>query len=828
MPTQTISGTVELLDYGQFLDYAANQLEYDGQTQLLEHITAKLRANPFNAQSSLSTQEQWAQAIMKELQDNGYDIQYNGNNQWTGSVFSTTPQTTVTNPVNSNISQTFRGKVRNFYGGLNEFDMGTGMQTWVPQRFPVSGGLGNKAMYLLSSVGFALNAVSAGVWLGKKIDGALYNLMPDYWDSIGASSLNPETWNNITNGDNSPFAGLFNLILGLDGENGNAQAYMNQDALAYMALLLARNGWFSSGDGYVTGSVGLEGQSINISDYGEVYCGNTGTIHGIPTGTTYNVYNAIISSGNGRITTRGSNNSWSIIYAGLEPFQITRTITKYNTDTGEIISTQSIVLNVSSHRTVRGIDVYYGSITSASMLTGEPISTWNGEIYDLYLALAAGTYNEGQSIEGVSNQPNATLPDTSTWNDIPSTLQSLQNQYPNAFANPMVWNMDTPFQNDTGHQATYIPVPFPMANSATDTMPTSGTQLQNATQIGTYPQTIQKLITDTAQQTSTEPATPPQNPVDTGTGNTPTPVGPVGSASALWSVYHPTQAQINSFGAWLWGSVFTTDIRKLFEDPIQGVISLHKVFAPPVDSGSGNIVVGTLDSGVGSATVTQQYVTVDCGSVSCNEDFGNVFDYAPFTSVSLFLPFIGIVPLDVSDVMRSTIHVVYGVDVFTGACLAMIEVSRDGNTINLYQYSGVASVEYPLTNMQQSNILSGLLSVAGGVAMTVASGGVGFAAGAAMVGGAAQAANTHIGRSGGFSGNAGAMGIKKPYLIIVRPQTKVANSFPLLAGYPTNYSCKLGDCSNHVVVKHVHIDGINATDAELAQIDTLLHEGVLL
>ena len=433
-----------------------------------------------------------------------------------------------------------------------------------------------------------------------------------------------------------------------------------------------------------------------------------------------------------------------------------------------------------------------------------------------------------ESVDGVSNQPNATLPDTSAWNDIPSTLQSLQNQYPDAFNNPMVWNMDTPFQNDTGHQATYIPVPFPMANSSTDTMPVSGTQLQNSTQVGTYPQAIQKLITDTAQQTTTQPATPPSNPVDTGTGGSPTPVAPTGSASALWSVYHPTQAQINSFGAWLWGSVFTTDIRKLFEDPIQGVISLHKVFAPPVDSGSGNIVVGTLDSGVSSATVTQQYVTVDCGSVSCDEDFGNVFDYAPFTSVSLFLPFIGIVPLDVSDVMRSTIHVVYGVDVFTGACLAMVEISRDGNTVNMYQYSGVASVEYPLTNMQQSNILSGLLSVAGGVAMTVASGGVGFAAGAAMVGGAAQAANTHIGRSGGFSGNSGAMGIKTPYLILVRPQTKVAGTFPLLEGYPTNYSCKLGDCTNHVVVTHVHVEGINATDTELTQIESLLKEGVLV
>lgn len=851
MPTQTVfQGTVELLDYQQFLDYAANQLEYDGQTQLLQHIDAKLRANPFNSQSSLTTQEQWAQQIMHELQDNGFDIQYNGNNQWTGSVFSTTPQTTVTNPVNSNVSQTFRGKIRNFYGGINEFNSGTGMQTWVPQRFPVSGGLGNKAMYVLSSVGQALTAVSVGTWLGKTIDSALYNAMPDYWDSIGMSTLNPETWNGMVNSNDSPFAGLFNMILGIDGEHSTAKAYMNQDALAYMAYALSQNGWFSSGN-EISQSTYLP-SGITSIPFNPFYIGTC----------TFGTYNIYRSNGEIYTTVTGyafSANGYTYIFYSADAqavdkmivfaypsgnnYIIKRVATSNAGTLSSYIIADALMVRVSSGSTGGGggLVTYdnrscyaYVNISSsnatANLIFSSILSTPSVGTINIQQASWIAYYGDviSNAPEGVSNQPNATLPDTSTWNDIPSTLQSLQQQYPDAFNNPMVWNIDTPFQNDTGHQATYIPVPFPMANSATDTMPISGTQLQNTTQVGDYPQAIQKLLTDTVQQTSTQPATPPQNPVDTGTGGTPTPVGPVGSASALWSVYHPTQAQINSFGAWLWGSVFTTDIRKLFEDPIQGVISLHKIFAPPVDSGSGNIVVGTLDSGVGSATVTQQYVTVDCGSVSCNEDFGNVFDYAPFTSVSLFLPFIGIVPLDVSDVMRSTIHVVYGVDVFTGACLAMVEVSRDGNTVNMYQYSGVASVEYPLTNMQQSGILSGLLSVAGGVAMTVASGGVGFAAGAAMVGGAAQAANTHIGRSGGFSGNAGAMGIKKPYLIIVRPQTKVASTFPLLEGYPTNYSCKLGECTNHVVVTHVHVEGINATDTELSQIESMLKEGVLV
>ena len=836
MPTTTFNPTVELLDFEDLLEYAANNLDYAGQTELLNTISAELRSNPYVA-GSLTTQEAWANEIAKKLNAAGYEITYNGNGAWTGSVFSTKPTiTNMPNPIDSNVSTVSRGWLRNKYGGLNEFGT-VGQQTWVPTRFPVSGGLGSKALYLVGSVGSGISAVSTGIWLGKTFDSALYNAFPDFWDSIGMGTLNPETWNGITNGDDSPFAGLFNFILGLDPDTGNAEAYMNEDALAYMAYYMKTQGVFNEPT-YIVAENPNPSRFTNVNI--PLYVGN------------------YVSW-----TWTESNHLWTFVYVDetdpnakwlnfltLDVNKNTRTyltcsaisgrhyLIEYQYRDGELRKTRRFYSDLNYSYTYDNKIAYYASgnngnyrtITDCTPLPSAPENNTKDFGQQAWLALYASVASGG--IEGISDQTGATLPNVSDWNDIPSTLQSLQNQYPDSFANPMIWNNDSPYDNTTGNMLRYIPVPFPAIDANGN--PVSDTQNQTSTEIS--PQTttqnildyLMKVMQQTATDTSPDDTTPPQNPTDTGTGDSPTPVAPSGSASALWSVYHPTQSQVNSFGGWLWGSVFTTDIRKLFTDPIQGVISLHKIFATPVDSGSGTIVVGTLDSNVPSATVTQQYVTVDCGSIDCHEEFGNVFDYEPYTQVSCYLPFIGIVPLKTDDVMRSTIHITYGVDVFTGACLAMIEVSRDGNTVNLYQYSGVASVEYPLTNLQQSNIISGLLSVAGGVAMAVGSGGVGFAAGAAMIGGAASAAKSSVGRSGGFSGNAGAMGIKIPYLIIERPQTKVAETFPALAGYPTNYSCTLSDCSGHVTVKHVHIEGINATDSELKKIESLLRSGVIV
>lgn len=850
MATTVINeATVELMDYQQFLDYAADSLNYAGQTELLNHITQKLRANPFNAQSSLTTREQWAQEIARELESNGYRIEYNGNGRWTGTVFPNTAQVSAPNPVNSNITNVGRGSVRSWYGGLNEFNP-AGWQNWVPQRFPVSGGLGSKAMYFLGSIGSAVGAVSTGIWAGKSFDARLYNAMPDFWDSIGWSSLNPETWGSLTEGSDSPFAGLLNFILGIDGENGNAQAYMSEDMLAYMAYGLYNAGVFSEAGRYVEDTP--ENFPADVNPFVPFSIGSglyvkIDSSRYVEENIWTSDYPVIIFGTMPDNTKIGTN---IVAFSPIENTNVTITKVRKNTNknTGATNTfTNTTTLTANNPYTFDSETIYSSSSSQQLGGTGYTILEYSG-INEITQSINATTashlawlayynYVEHGGIDGIGTQEGATLPDTTGWDDLANVLPSLQQQYPDAFSNPMVWNTDTPYDDTAGNQTRYIPVPFPFANSATDTQPISGTQTQTNTALNTTPQDIIDLLTKTIQQTDTQPATPPTNPTDTGDGSTPVPTAPIGSASALWSVYHPTQAQVNSFGAWLWGSPFLTNIGKLFQNPIEGVISLHKVFAPPVDSGSGNIVVGTLDSGVASATVNQQYVEVDCGSVTLSEDFGNVFDYDPYTKVAIYLPFVGIAPLNVADVMRSTINVKYGVDVFTGACIAMVSVSRDGNTATLYQYSGNCAVHYPLSNVQQSQLLSGLITVAAGIGAIVASGGAAAPAvsGAASAAGAASGASgvlsalhTNVGRSGGFSANAGAMGIKVPYLIIERPQTKVAETFPRLIGYPTNYSVKLGSCSNHVVVKHVHVEGINATESELEQIESLLKTGVLV
>lgn len=329
---------------------------------------------------------------------------------------------------------------------------------------------------------------------------------------------------------------------------------------------------------------------------------------------------------------------------------------------------------------------------------------------------------------------------------------------------------------------------------------------------------------------------PQPDPVDPNPDPTPSPGIPVVplpssvSSNKLFTVYNPTSSQLDQLGGFLWNNSIIETIRKIWQNPLDGVISLIQIYATPPTSGTHNIILGLLDSGVPSSVVSNQFVTVDCGSVSVPENKFNATDYAPYTSLHLFLPFVGIVELDTAECMNSTISVKYKVDVYTGTCLAEVKVVRNADMPNgpiLYTYSGNCSQQIPLTSSDASGLLSAIL---GGVTagLSVASGGsLGVVAGANLVGNSLTHDMVHVSHSGNLSANAGIMGQKKPYLIIGRRHCYDANNYNAYYGYPANKTVVIGNCSGFIKVKKCFIK-TSATNPEHDLIMDLLKDGVLI
>ena len=334
-----------------------------------------------------------------------------------------------------------------------------------------------------------------------------------------------------------------------------------------------------------------------------------------------------------------------------------------------------------------------------------------------------------------------------------------------------------------------------------------------------------------------EPDTPTPSPDPIDPNPDPDPSGVVGgdlpdtvSSNKLFTVYNPTNAQLDSLGGYLWDNNLIDIVTKIWQNPLDGIISLMQVFVTPSTSTSKHIILGYLDSNVSAAVVDSQFVEIDCGTVSINEDKHNATDYSPYSALHVYLPFIGVVELNVNEFMGGDMSITYRVDVYTGTCIATISCDRtpDMDEAILYEYSGNCSQQIPLTSGSATGVLQTLLSAAG-VALTVASGGsLGVVAGATMVGQSLTHEMLHVSHSGNLSANAGIMGNKKPFVILSRRHCYDANNYSAIYGYPSNKTVNLGNHAGEYVKVKAGFLKTTATNPEHDEIMALLKQGVIL
>ena len=292
------------------------------------------------------------------------------------------------------------------------------------------------------------------------------------------------------------------------------------------------------------------------------------------------------------------------------------------------------------------------------------------------------------------------------------------------------------------------------------------------------------------------------------------------------TLFNPSAAQVKALAAYMWSSSFDlATFKNIVANPIDCILGLTIVPVDPSNAGSKTVTVGNIPTNITLPYLSSQYVEVDCGTLNVQEFWGSYLDYSPYTKMSLYLPYIGIIPLDIDDVMNASIAVKYHVDVLSGACVAYVLC----NGTQLYTYVGQCSSNVPITSNDFTNTVNGILGIAGSIGKLAADGGASAPTEAAGI--AANAINAlkpNIQKSGAMSGTGGLMGVQTPYLICQRPRQSVPASQNTFTGYPANITAKLSDLSGYTEVDSIHLDGLSATQEEQQEIIDLLTSGVII
>lgn len=296
--------------------------------------------------------------------------------------------------------------------------------------------------------------------------------------------------------------------------------------------------------------------------------------------------------------------------------------------------------------------------------------------------------------------------------------------------------------------------------------------------------------------------------------------------TGLVTLYTPTLAQLQDLARYLWNANSATIDwwKKLIANPLDLILGLSIVPVSVPAGATENVRVGLIDTGVAMTKAASQYVQVDCGALNVTEFYGAALDYLPFRKTSIYLPFIGTRTISTDDIMGKTVHVVYNIDLLSGALTAMIKC---GDAV-LYQYSGSCAMSIPLTGQTFTDMITSTIQLAAGIGATIASGGAAAGIVSASAANSVMSMKPAIERAGGVSGAAGQLAVMRPYLIGEIPRQSVPEHYNKYAGYPSNISAVLGDLSGYTEIETIHLSGINATKPELEEIETLLKGGVFI
>lgn len=298
------------------------------------------------------------------------------------------------------------------------------------------------------------------------------------------------------------------------------------------------------------------------------------------------------------------------------------------------------------------------------------------------------------------------------------------------------------------------------------------------------------------------------------------------SSTGFITLYNPSAAQLRNLANYMWSGLFDLDTyKKIFADPMGAILGLSIVPVNVPSGGSASVMVGNIDTGISMTTASSQYVEVDCGSVDVEEYWGSYLDYDPYTEIQIYLPYIGIHALKSDDVVGRTVTVKYHVDVLSGACIAYIMC---GSSV-LYSFVGQCASSIPITGSDWTNVINGMINIAGSIGSMVATGGA--TAPMALGSIASTAVNSmkpSVEKSGSLSGTGGLMGIQTPYLIITRPRQAIPEGQNRFIGYPSFITDFIANLKGYTEITEVHLEGIHATSAELTEIESILKGGVLL
>lgn len=286
----------------------------------------------------------------------------------------------------------------------------------------------------------------------------------------------------------------------------------------------------------------------------------------------------------------------------------------------------------------------------------------------------------------------------------------------------------------------------------------------------------------------------------------------------LTTTFKMTKDRLQQLGRFLWGSNIFDNFSLICNNPIENIISCKSI-PLSLDGSTQKIILGNVDTGVNGDKVSNNFAKQNIGSITITEKYHNFLDYAPYTNVIIYLPYVGFKELDTNLVMGKTLSISYTVDIITGGCLCQIK----SNNVKLYEFNGNMGIDIPITASNRAQVEAGYISSGIGIASSVASGNI--------VGAVTSLINSaesqyHYASTSSPNPMCVASTNRTCYVILDRPTYQTLKSFNHTRGKKCYLTKTINTLKGYTICdEHIDLSGIRATESEKEELIRLLSGG---
>ena len=294
--------------------------------------------------------------------------------------------------------------------------------------------------------------------------------------------------------------------------------------------------------------------------------------------------------------------------------------------------------------------------------------------------------------------------------------------------------------------------------------------------------------------------------------------GASNSVGVLTTTYAMTIERLNQLGGFLWGANIFDEFSLVNSNPIENIISCKNI--PISLSGTDEIIhLGNVDTGTNGAKVASNFSTLNVGQIALPTKYNSFLDFAPYTKITIYLPYIGFKEIDATIVIGKTLKVAYVADVITGGCIAQIFI----NGVRFYEFSGEMGVDIPITASNRAQVEASYISNAVGMGASLASGNITGAVDSVL---ASATAKYNYSSTDTPNANCVASVNRTCYVIIERPTYQELSQFNHTKGKMCNLSKTIGSLEGFTICDaNIDLKGITATEQEKQEISSILSSG---